>query len=162
MPFSQPSVYFNLLLDRALRRFDQEPDQYDLAFAACVALDNVAELYSRQEGIGTGAARKKLVALVPDFAKVSAIANAFKHFELSSAQHGIYVGTRSEDAVIDDGAAFSDGTYYSDGTSHSDAKRVVVMNLPDGKVDVNILCNTVAADIKNYVKLAPMMAPDPS
>jgi hypothetical protein len=158
MPFSQPSVYFDLLLDPALRRFDQEPDQYDLAFAACVALDNVAELYSRQEGIGTGAARKKLVALVPDFAKVSAIANAFKHFELSSSHHGIYVGTRSEDAVIDAGAAFSDGSYYSDGTSHDDAMDVVVMNLPDGKVDVNILCNSVAAEIKNYIKVGPVAA----
>ena len=145
MPFAQPKVYYDLLIKPMLDRFNANPTAYDLAFATCVALDNMGDLYAKEQGLTEGVARERITAAIPDFRKIVVIANAFKHGEVNHKRHGIYVGTRAEHAVVDDGAAFSDGSYFSDGTSFSDAEPTVVMKFPNGEIcDVNHLCGAVA------------------
>ncbi|RWP42377.1 hypothetical protein [Mesorhizobium sp.] len=129
MAFSDPKVYFDLLLVPMLARFKGDPSAYDLAFSTCVMIDNFGDLLAVERNISPKTAREELAGECSDFRKVGAVANAFKHVEIIRWDPGRTCGDRL-------GAAFDDGSYFDDGTTWDDSDERVVIDFPD-------LCETV-------------------
>lgn len=128
------------------RRFEAEPNAYDLAISTCIILYHFADVVAHVRSSKPHEVAEEIAAKVPDFHTIRAIANAGKHVELTRHPKPGLVGLRAEHLVRRKGAAFTDGSYYSDGTTHSDARETIVVATPDGKKhDVLSVCVSVLA-----------------
>lgn len=151
MAFSNPHVYVEELASPLCRRFEAEPNAYDLAISSCIILYHFADVVAHVRSSTPHAIAEEIATKVPAFHTVRAIANAGKHVELTRHPKSELIGLRAEHLIRGNPAAFNDGTYYSDGTAHSDARETVVVETPDGqKHDVLHVCTSVLAALKGY------------
>lgn len=149
MAFSNPQVYVDELASPLCRRFEAEPNAYDLAISACIILYHFADVVAHVRSSTPHAVAEEISARIPDFHTVRAIANAGKHVELTRHPKSELVGLRAEHLVRGKGAAFSEGSYYSDGATDSYARETVVVETPDGKKhDVLHICTSVLAALR--------------
>ncbi|MDJ0643138.1 MAG: hypothetical protein QNJ15_09990 [Erythrobacter sp.] len=138
----------DMLAGPLLKRFQAEPESYDLAIATCIVLYHFSDVVGYVRGQNGGQMANHISKKVPEFHTIRALANAGKHVVLTHHPVSELVGLRAEDLQHGRGAAFSDGTFLSDGSTFSDAPKTVVVETPDGrKHDVLHTCNSVFSSL---------------
>lgn len=146
MAFLNPGIYLSDLAQPLCRRFEAEPNSYELAIASCIILFHYADVVGHLRRGKPAAIADEIALAVPAFHTVRAIANAGKHVELTRHLVKALVGLRAEHLTKAKGAAFSSGSFFSDGSTWSDMPETVVVETPDGtKHDVLHVCLTVMA-----------------
>jgi hypothetical protein len=148
MAFSNPKVYLEELAGPLCRRFESEPESYELAVAACIVLYHYSDVVGHVRGQAGPAMAELIASKIPEFDIIRALANAGKHVELTRHPKQELIGLRAEDLKRGRGAAFSDGSFFSDGSTFSDHPNSIVVTTPDGrKHDVLHTCRSVFASL---------------
>ena len=148
MAFSNPKVYLDELAGPLCRRFEAEPESYELAVATCIVLYHYSDVVGHVRDQKGNEIANLIASKVPLFHTIRALANAAKHVELDWHPRRELIGLRAEDLKRGRGAAFSDGTFFSDGSTFSDASASIVVTTPDGrKHDVLYTCKSVFASL---------------
>lgn len=151
MAFSQPKVYLDELAAPLCRRFENEPESYELAIATCIMLYHFADVVGRVRGRSAHQIANDIAVVIPQFDTVRAIANAAKHVELTRHPNTELIGLRAEHLKRGGGAAFDGGVYFSDGSTWADMPHTIVVETPDGrKHDVLYTCRTVLRGLREH------------
>lgn len=154
MAFSNPEVYIGELAEPLCRRFQAEPNSYELAISSCIILYHFADVVAHVRAAKVHEIANQIAAKIPNFHTVRAIANAGKHVELTRHPKSELLGLRAEHLKRGRGAAFSDGSFFSDGSTFSDMPETVVVETPDGrKHDVLHVCVSVLEALKREREL---------
>lgn len=149
MAFSNPEVYLKELAGPLLRRFQAEPDSYDLAVAVCIILYHFADVvgFVRQQ---TGPAiADELAEQIPYFDLIRALANAGKHVELTRHPNHSLLGLKAEHLVREIHAPNILEANRDCVSGVQSPRPSIMVVMPDGmKHDVLYLCCSVFASLE--------------
>lgn len=152
MALSDPKEYFKLIIEPSLRRFQEEPTAFDLAFACCITIAHFRDVYAKAHGLSLGDATKRFQGLDDLFSVVHAMADTAKHVEIGDKKHGTFVGLSTDATEVAKGAAFSEGSYFSDGSSFAEHTEVVRVRAPNGHwYDLLHSCQSVVKSLRQVV-----------